>query len=155
MNLLARLGGLALPAVLWLKTLRVPVALGVAAIAEDKEGHVVLVRHSYRPGWHLPGGGVARGEAPAAAIMRELGEEVGLRTSDPPALLGVFTRRVGISTNVIVLYRVSKVEFAFRPNFEILEILRADPVNPPPGTAPGTRRRLAEHAGQVEQSAQW
>ena len=42
---------------------------------------LLLVRSSYRAGWHLPGGGVRRGEMPEDAARRELAEEVGLATS--------------------------------------------------------------------------
>lgn len=39
---------------------------------------LLLVRSSYRSGWHLSGGGVRRGEMPEAAARRELKEEIGL-----------------------------------------------------------------------------
>ena len=42
---------------------------------------LLLVRSSYRTGWHLPGGGVRRGEMPEAAARRELAEEIGLAAS--------------------------------------------------------------------------
>jgi len=42
---------------------------------------LLLVRPSYRTGWHFPGGGVRHGETPEAAARRELAEEIGLRVS--------------------------------------------------------------------------
>jgi 8-oxo-dGTP pyrophosphatase MutT (NUDIX family) len=152
---LFRLLRAAQPVFLWLRALRAPVAFGASAIVEDKEGRVILVRHSYQPGWHLPGGGVNRGEPPAEAILRELREEIGLVKSDPPELAGIFTRRIGVVTNAIALYRVRNAEFDFKPNYEIREITCADPAAPPPNTARGTRRRLAEHAGQAEVALYW
>jgi 8-oxo-dGTP diphosphatase len=55
---------------------------------------LLLVRPSYRGGWHLPGGGVRRGEKPEAAARRELAEEIGLTA---PTLLpaGVIRGRRG------------------------------------------------------------
>jgi ADP-ribose pyrophosphatase YjhB (NUDIX family) len=50
---------------------------GVAVVLEDGAGRVLLVRHSYGPqGWSLPGGGLGRGEDPADAARREMGEEL-------------------------------------------------------------------------------
>jgi len=40
--------------------------------------HILAVRHSYKTGLHMPGGGIARGEHPATAAVRELQEEVGI-----------------------------------------------------------------------------
>jgi len=45
---------------------------------ERADGQVLLVRHSYRQSWGLPGGLLKRGEDPATAALREAAEEVGL-----------------------------------------------------------------------------
>lgn len=50
----------------------------VRGIVLTPEGRVVLVRHSYTPGWHCPAGGIGRREDAATAIRRELQEEIGL-----------------------------------------------------------------------------
>jgi ADP-ribose pyrophosphatase YjhB (NUDIX family) len=61
----------------WRRATKRPLA-GVSVIATDGGGGVLLVRHSYGPRvWALPGGGLARGEAPEAAAVRELREELG------------------------------------------------------------------------------
>ena len=56
-------------------------AVGALVIVRRPDGHVLLVRQSYRPDWFLPGGLLQRGEAPVRAAARELAEEVGLTPS--------------------------------------------------------------------------
>ncbi len=58
---------------------------GVKVMAFDASGRVLLVRHRYGRSdlWMLPGGGIARGEAPIAAALRELMEETGCRWMRP------------------------------------------------------------------------
>ncbi len=137
------------------RALIAPVAFGAHAFVVDEAGRVGLVRHSYRPGWSLPGGGVARGEPAAAAVLRELGEELGDVRGDPPVFFGLYTRRRGWATNVIALYRVANARVVFRPNLEVRELIFVDPEAPPPGTAPGTRRRLAEFTGKAPLNPYW
>ena len=136
------------------RALWAPVALGVAALVTDDQGRVLLVRHSYSPGWRLPGGGVGRGEPPAHTILRELREEVGLSEGSAD-FVSLHSRKAGWVTNVVALYRVAGGRVNFRPNLEIREICFADPRQPPEGTSPATLRRLAEFTGQAPLSPYW
>lgn len=56
-----------------------------ALVAVWHDGRVLMVHPSYRRTLDFPGGGVGRGEAPAAAALRELDEEVGI-VAAPAAL---------------------------------------------------------------------
>jgi 8-oxo-dGTP pyrophosphatase MutT (NUDIX family) len=137
------------------KALISPMAFGVNALVVDKQGRVLLVRHTYMPGWQLPGGGVDRGEPPDVAILRELKEEIGLSEAAPPELIGIFTRRLFWIGNVIALYRIVDAKYVFKPNGEIREMTLADPANPPEGLSPATKRRLAELANNTLPSPYW
>lgn len=130
-------------------------AFGVSAIVTNDEGRVLVVRSRFSRSWGLPGGGVAGGEPPADAILRELQEEVGLSGADAPELLGLYTRRIAWASNVIALYRVSGGTVAFKPNFEIVDILWIDPADPPPNLQAGTARCLAELAGKAPRRLYW
>jgi 8-oxo-dGTP diphosphatase len=63
----------------------VPLVLVVAVALVDRDGRVLLARRP--PGkamaglWEFPGGKVAAGENPEAALIRELKEELGIDTS--------------------------------------------------------------------------
>jgi len=58
---------------------------GVVAVISDGRGHVLVVRHTYRrPAWGLPGGLLGYDEQPAAALSRELHEELGVRATVGP-----------------------------------------------------------------------
>lgn len=54
--------------------------IGVAAVVLDDRGRILLVEHSYHPRfpWGLPGGWIGDDEDPAAAVTRELKEELQL-----------------------------------------------------------------------------
>ncbi|HET7335067.1 MAG TPA: NUDIX domain-containing protein [Rhizomicrobium sp.] len=151
-SFLQRIG---LGASLAFKALATPVAFGVSALAENTQGQVLLVRHSYMAGWQLPGGGVQRGEPPVEAIVRELREEIGLTHSLPPQMAGLFTRRYGLVTNLVALYRVRDIQIAFKPNLEIRDARFFDPRALPGGATASTRRRIAEIYDNAPVSSYW
>ncbi len=127
---------------LWMRVSR-PMTLGVRALVFDETGRVGLVRHTYKRGWHLPGGGVERGETAERSLMRECREELGANPAET-ALVGVF-RNPTFSGDHILLYRVT----AWTPcdtdsEGEIAEIGWFDPHDPPDTATPATRRRLDE-----------
>jgi ADP-ribose pyrophosphatase YjhB (NUDIX family) len=136
------------------RALLAPVALGVAGAVFDASGRVLLVRQTYMRGWRLPGGGVGRGEAPSYAVLRELGEEVGL-SGGSTELFSLYSRRAGWATNVIALFRIYDATIAFQPNWEVREICFTDPLAPPADTSPATARRLEELAGRRPKVEHW
>jgi 8-oxo-dGTP diphosphatase len=53
--------------------------VGAICVVQRADGHLLLVRQSYRrEGWGFPGGLMRRGEDPADAARRELHEELGI-----------------------------------------------------------------------------
>lgn len=65
----------------WRRWRKTPIA-GVSVVITNLGGDVLLLKHSYGPKvWGLPGGGLGRGEDPAAAAQREVREELGLTLS--------------------------------------------------------------------------
>jgi ADP-ribose pyrophosphatase YjhB (NUDIX family) len=120
--------------------------LGVRLLALDAAGRVFLVRHSYLPGLHLPGGAVDPGETCREAAVREAAEEGGLTLAAPPALFHVYMNPVGGRHDHVVLF-VARDARQDRPRSASLEILAAGfhPVEPmPSGATRATRDRIAE-----------
>ena len=131
-----------------------PAVLGVAGAVVDGSGRVLLVRHSYAPGWQLPSGGVGRGEHPDSAVRRELAEEVGL-SGGSIHMVGLYARKAGWVSAPVAFYKVEGGTIDFRPNLEIRAICFADPLAPPEGTVPAARRRLAELSAGARISPYW
>ena len=75
------------------RVFRPQLSLGVRLLALDDDGRVFLVRHSYLPGLHMPGGAVDAGETCRAAAEREAQEEGGLELAAPPELFHVYCER--------------------------------------------------------------
>ena len=148
-------GGTALRIRLAFKALMTPTVFGVSALVETPDHRLALIRHRFGHGFHLPGGGVNWGEEPSKAAWREAAEEAGLISGDAPKLFGLYTRKVGIVTNVIAVFHITNAGLVFKPNMEIVEMLTVDPASPPPGTTIATKKRLAEFIRQAPVSEIW
>jgi ADP-ribose pyrophosphatase YjhB (NUDIX family) len=120
--------------------------LGAQGAVIDAEGRVLLVRHSYRPGWWFPGGGVEWGETIETALARELDEEVGVRLTGPPLLHGVFANFASFPGDHIAVFVVRQFERAEdgRKRGEIAEAAMFERGDLPERIDPGTRARLDE-----------
>lgn len=127
--------------------LRRPVTLGVRAIVADEEHkQVLLIRHTYVQGWHLPGGGVEPGESALEALRRELEEETGIRPMEEPVLCSAHFDSAVSRRDHVLTYFINRFEqvSAFRPNREIAEC-RFFPVDRLPADTHGsTMMRIRE-----------
>lgn len=131
--------------------------LGVRAMLLDGDA-VLLVRHSYVPGWYLPGGGVERGETALDALRREIHEEAGAVLTEAPQLFGLY-RNVGAHPRDHVALFVCR---AWRqpsppllPNREIVACERFALDRLPDDTTRATRDRIAEVIAGRAVSPDW
>jgi len=123
-----------------------PMTLGVRALVLDEAGAVLLVRHTYVPGWHLPGGGVERGETLLAALTRELAEEGNVALEEEPRLHGIFFNHAVSTRDHVAVYVVRRFRQSAprAPDREIAEARFFARDALPKGVSRATLARLAE-----------
>ena len=131
--------------------------LGAQGVVIDEADRVLMVRHSYRPGWSFPGGGVEWGETLEEALARELDEEVGVTFQRPPVLHGIFSNNANFPGDHIAVYLIrdwTRREGYLRTG-EIAEaqMFAADDI--PARTDADTRRRLDEIFGGAPLNPKW
>jgi len=131
--------------------------LGVRGCVIDAEGRVLLVKHSYLPGWHLPGGGVEWGETAETAITREVLEETGVEVTGPLQLHGLFANFAHFPGDHILVYviRAWSRPVVPGPNAEIVATAFHAQDALPAETTAGTRRRAAEIFDGARVGPEW
>jgi ADP-ribose pyrophosphatase YjhB (NUDIX family) len=127
--------------------LRRPMTFGVRGFIFDETSRsVFLIRHTYVPGWQLPGGGVEVGETALDALRREVLEETNIEMTATPVLKSIHLNLHASRRDHVALYFVTDFR-QLGPKQPDREIAEADffPLDAlPVETTPATRRRIAE-----------
>ncbi len=120
--------------------------LGARGMVIDGAGQVLLIRHTYTPGWTFPGGGVERGETMLEALRRELAEEANVEITAAPQLFGIYSNERVFPGDHVALYVVRewRQNRMPDPNREIAETGFFALEKLPAETTAGARRRLDE-----------
>lgn len=137
--------------------MRRPATLGVRGVVVDEKGQVLLLKHTYTPGWHFPGGGVERLETCGLSLIRELEEEAGIIAApESLELLSVHANHAFFPNDHVLVYRIRTwTQGKSTQKGEIAEVRFFDPKSPPPDISKGTQRRLDEIFGGQPASEHW
>jgi 8-oxo-dGTP pyrophosphatase MutT (NUDIX family) len=130
--------------------------LGVRAMVIDRMDRVFLVKHSYVDGWHLPGGGVEKGETMLAALTRELTEEGNITLTRTPGLHGLYFNAHASDRDHVALFIVREFQQGSpQPNLEIIAhgFFAHDQL--PSAVSRGTRARISEVFDGVAVNELW
>jgi 8-oxo-dGTP pyrophosphatase MutT (NUDIX family) len=131
--------------------------LGAQGVVIGENGSVLLVRHSYRPGWHFPGGGIEWRETAETALSRELMEEAGIIVKGHPQLHGLFANFAWLPSDHVALFVVREWERPVipPPNNEILESRFFPRQKLPADVAAAVPRRVREIFDGAPKEPHW
>jgi len=138
--------------------LKRPVTFGVRGLIHDTDRNAVfLIRHTYVPGWQLPGGGVEVGETALEALERELLEEGAIELTGPAKLRSIHFNRRASRRDHVAFYLITDYR-QLSPKMPDREIAEAGffPLDRLPlETTPATLRRIAEIFDGAAVSPDW
>lgn len=134
---------------------RMTVGARVMVVDGDR---VLLIRHTYVPGWQFPGGGVGPGETFEEAGARETLEETGYRVTGPMELFGLYHNNSSVTNRDHVAFYVARSfahEFERKADHEIAEIGWFDRHALPDKVTPATSQRIDEYFDGVQKRTEW
>jgi 8-oxo-dGTP pyrophosphatase MutT (NUDIX family) len=131
--------------------------LGVRGMAIDPDRRVFLIKHSYVPGWHLPGGGVEPGETMLQALTREMHEEGNIEIGPSPEFFALYFNPKDSNRDHVGLYVIRNFAQPSppKPNAEIVAHGFFARAALPADTTPATRLRIAEVMDGVKKQERW
>ena len=134
---------------------RMTIGARVMVVDGDK---VLLIRHTYVPGWQFPGGGVGPGETVHDAAAREVLEETGHRITAPMELVDIFHNTSPVTNRDHVAFYVARSfvkEYERKKDHEIAEVGWFDRKSLPQGVTPATSQRIDEYFDAVPRRNVW
>lgn len=126
-----------------------------AMLVDDKK--VLLIKHTYTPGWIIPGGGVEVGQSTLSAAKRELTEEAGYEALGEGELLSLYHNSTMSPRDHVALFVFKEFRQVreFKPNAEIAQMGWFEIDNLPEDTSDATKRRIGEYFGGMAISEIW
>ena len=122
----------------------------------NQAGELLLIRNGYGDSrqFLLPGGGVSRGESPAAAAVREVREELGL-VLDRVEPVSTYESNAEGKRDTIHLFRALTLGRPAVDDREVIEAAFFALSSLPGQVSPATLRRIAEMEGERPIDGRW
>ena len=133
-----------------------PITVGVR-IMIIRNSEVLMVRHTYVPGWNFPGGLVERNETPAEAAVREAQEEAGIVCTNEPRLFGLFSKFDQGKSDHNAVFLCEDFEMKPRSDrWEIAEVAWFPLDGLPEDASRGSKARVVEYLNEeIGLAGQW